>query len=91
MEMRNLLFALLLLPLIGFLCEGCGTSDFGLFVGRNDIRRRIRNVSAGAIPVACKSAVMTVPPCLPIRRDGLPTMMVMALSAWIRLMEEWNV
>ena len=33
----------------GLLCEGYGTSDFGLFAGLNNICRRIRTLSAGAI------------------------------------------
>ena len=85
--MRNLLFALLLLPLMA----SC-VKDTAQVTLDSLLDEMISVEESARYPlVPYRSAVMTAPPCLPIRRDGLPTMMAMALSVRIRLMGEWNV
>ena len=88
--MRNLLFALLLLPLMASCVKDAAQ------VTLDSLLDEMISVEESAryplVPYRClqvssydRSSVS------PDSSDGLPTMMVMALSAWIRLMEEWNV
>ena len=90
MEMRNLLFALLLLPLMASCVKD--TAQVTLDSLLDEMISVEESARYPLVPYRCLQVSSydrsSVSPDSP---DGLPTMMAMALSVRIRLMGEWNV